>query len=1074
MTMFNATKWATGRAVSALGGASMLTLALTMAAPVHAQGNADASANEEQAIIITGSRIQRRDYSSDTPLTTVSNEMLEASADVSIDSSLKELPQFSGGIGATGRGGTGITGMAGQDVQATPTNSPGIATLDLRGIGSNRTLVLLDGRRTQPANATLVVDINTIPKAALDGVEVITGGAGSTYGADAVAGVVNFKLKRNFSGVNIDTSLGVSDKGDGRQFDTSILIGGNFADDRGNAMLGVSYSKRNIVFQRDRSFFQEGAADPGVSGGSAFFGSSYVFTPSTNATGVPGVTAGFNFPAAGNPTQAAFNSVFARYGVVPGDVTSAAASLFFNKAANPLNATLFSGVAGRVSGRAAPNYDGQDPNVKLLNNGNAAFVSNEGYIQLPLERYSMFGSARYEVTDDIEVYAQGKFDQNKVSTQSTFAPAFNQLGVGITFDAATCGAAVGHPVPQDLCDLLRSRTVNPNAPWGLNQALTFMGPERVTTTTYSYEVLAGLRGNVGIKDWTFDIFGSHGRTTQTSRYDNFVDLDLYQTVIGLPNYGANATFLQPRIGLSAKCTSGLNPFSTAPVSQDCQDLIEAKIKAVTEISQTQAELNVQGGLFNLPAGEVRFAVGSSYRKNVFDYEPSGPLDSQTINSAVISLNGVLPTTGEINVKEFYGELLIPVLSDLPFIKKLELNAGYRYSNYNTAGGVSTWKVTGDWDVNDWLKFRGGYQVANRAPNVAEIFQPGVYTTVNWPGGDPCATHAGSSAYPGYGNRADNPNRAQVLALCSAIAGGFPIGPGYVGNQPQLFPLGRDVTLGNIDLKSEEGRTFTAGLVIRSPFRNSPLLSRLTLSVDYYSIVVDGYVSTLSTDYVYRQCFNFDGQSNPSYSPTNEFCTRIIRDPSNGFWSATQAFFENLGRLSTAGIDVNVNWSIPVPGIGDQGSFTTNVAFNYLDKYDVQNLPGGQVFSYRDTIGSNQYNAQFKWKLNTSWTYNFGPGSINLNWRHTPKIRYFTYATATTATEQKIAAYDIFDLAARVAATSNIEVRFGVDNLFDKQPPRVGVRPGTIAQGGSTQSGITDPTVYDILGRRLYVGAKLKF
>ncbi|MBN8832147.1 MAG: TonB-dependent receptor [Sphingomonadales bacterium] len=460
-------------------------------------------------------------------------------------------------------------------------------------------------------------------------------------------------------------------------------------------------------------------------------------------------------------------------------------------------------------------------------------------------------------------------------------------------------------------------------------------------------------------------------------------------------------------------------------------------------------------MFTLPAGELRFAVGSSYRKNVFDYEPSGPLDSQTINSAVISLNGVLPTQGKIDVKEFYGEILVPVLSDLPFIKMLELNAGYRYSDYNTAGGVSTWKVTGDWDINDWLKIRGGYQVANRAPNVAEIYQPGVYTTVNWPGGDPCATHAKNSVYVGYGNRDDNPNRAKVLALCSAISGGFPIGENYVGNQPQLFPLGRDVTLGNPNLKSEEGRTFTVGAVIRSPFRDSPWLNRMSLSVDYYRIDVNGYVSTLSTDYVYRQCFNFDGQSNPSFDPNNSFCKRIIRDPSNGYWSATQALFENLGKLSTAGVDVNFNWAVPAPGIGGSGSFTTNIAFNYLDKYDVQNLPGGQVFSYRDTIGSGQYFAQFKWKLNTSWTYNFGMGSLSLNWRHLPKVRYFTYATSSLANELKIKEYDIFDLSARFAATENIEMRAGIDNLFDKQPPRVGVRNGTLAQGGTTQAGITD-------------------
>ncbi|MCW2391350.1 TonB-dependent receptor domain-containing protein [Sphingobium sp. B11D3A] len=1062
----------------ALMSCTALAFAFNAPSPAKAQST-EADAQETQAIVITGSRIVRRDYTSATPLTTVTSDTLQSSSDLSIDQGLKEMPQFTGGVGATGRGGAGLTGLAGSDVQATPTNSPGIATLDLRGIGANRTLVLLDGRRTQPANATLVVDINTIPKAALDSVEVITGGAGATYGADAVAGVVNFKLKRDYSGVTIDTSMGISERGDGRQFEISALVGGNFADGRGNAMLGVTYQDRDIIYQADRPFYQAGYTDPASSGGAVFFGSSFGVTPRTNTTGVPGVVAGFDFGTpAGNPSQAAVNQVFARYGFAPGEVTIAgpglSTSFFFNKTANPLDATIFSGVVGRVTGAPAPNYNGTDPNVKILENGNASFVSKEGYLQLPLRRISFFGSAHYDITDDITAYVQAKFDQNNVQTQSTYATAFSQLNAGITFDAATCGAAVGHPVPQDLCDILRSRS-RPNAPWSLNQSMTFMGPSRTETNTYNYEVIGGFRGNVGIRDWTFDVFGGHGKSSQVTRYENFIDLDAYQTLIGLPNYGAGTTFLHPSLGMSASCTSGLNPFTTAPVSQDCQDLIQANIKAETVVGQTQAEVNFQGGLFDLPAGEVRFAAGASYRENNFFYEPSGPLNAQTINSGVISLPGVSRTEGKIFVKDFYGEVLIPLLSDLPFIQALNLNAGYRHSSYNTAGSVGTWKVTGDWDVNDWLKFRGGYQVANRAPNIAEIFQPGIYTVVNWPGGDPCATHANNSAYPGYGNRADNPDRAQVLALCSAISGGFPIGPDFVGNQPQLFPLGRDVTLGNPDLKSEEARTFTAGMVIRSPWRDSPWLSRLTLSVDYYNIKIAGAVSTLSTDYVYRQCFNFDGTSNPTYDPGNEFCTRIIREPQSGFWSATRAFFENLGKIHTAGIDANLNWTVPAPGLfGDEGSFTTNIAFNYLAKFDVQSLPGGPTADYRDTIGSNQYSAQFKWKLSTNVAYNFGPGAISLTWRHLPKVRYFTYATSTTATELPIPAYDIFDLSGRIAATSTVELRFGVDNLFDKQPPRLGVRAGTLAQGGSSQSGVTDPSTYDVLGRRFFLGARLRF
>lgn len=1072
--------------------ASSSAIYLFAGAPVAAQDSAETlldEAESQNAIIVTGSRIARRDESADSPLVTVSNEALVATSEVSLDQGLKELPQFSGGVGQ-------VNGA--QDVQSTPTNSPGIATLNLRGIGSNRTLVLLDGRRTQPANATLVVDINTIPKAAIESVEVITGGAGATYGADAVAGVVNFRLKRNFSGITIDTNMGITEHGDGFQTDISALLGSNFADGRGNAMIGLTYQKRNAILQADRPYFQNTYTDPNISGGSSFFGSSYVVTPSTNTTGVPGVIAGFNFsPASGTPSQSAVNDVFAGYGVAPGNVTvsgaGSTASFFINKASDPLAATLFSANPGRISGDPAVNYNGLDPNVKLLANGQAVLAAREGYLSLPLHRISMFANGYYDITDHVTAYLQGKFDNSVISTQSTYAPAFNQLGVGITFDAATCGAASGHPVPQDLCDILASRTQNigtvaspnvvsrANSPWGLNQAMTFMGPQYVENDTYTYEVLAGLRGDVGVKDWTFDIFAGYGKTSQVTRYDNFVDLDAYQTVIGLPNYGANTTFLQPRTGLTGSCTSGLNPFSTAAVSQDCQDLIQAKIKAETEIEQTQVEANLQGGLVELPAGEMRFAAGAAFRKNTFMYEPSGPLSSATLTSAVISLNGVSPTQGAIDVKEIYGEVLVPVLHDLPFIQQFDLNAGYRLSDYSTAGKVHTWKVTGDWEVNDFLKFRAGYQVANRAPNIAEIFQPGIYTVVNWPGGDPCSRFAAQSSFTGYGNRADNPDRTQLLALCNAVAGTETAGPGgtplidanYAGNQPQLFPLGRDVTLGNPGLSSEKGKTLTIGGVLQSPF-DALALANMSLSVDYYDIKVIGAVSTVSTDFVYRQCFNFDGQSNATWDADNIYCQRIIRDPNNGFWLATKALFENLGRIATSGVDANFNWSMPAPGLfGDEGAVFTNVSLNWLHKFEVQNQPGGVVIDYHDTIGG-PYSSQFKYKLNTTVGYDFGAGAVSLNWRHLPGTRYFTYATSSTSSERPVPSYNIFDLSGRAEILDGVELRLGVENLFDTQPLAINVPAKLLQDGGVAYSGATEPASYDAIGRRFYFGVKAEF
>ena len=244
-----------GRA-ALVGSSALYLLAAAPTAWAQDASEDDTAAAEEisgEPIIVTGSRIARRDYDSESPLVTVGQETLENTASISLDQSLAKLPQFVAGQNQT---------TSAADFQPNPTNSPGIATVNLRGLGANRTLVLLDGRRTQPANAALLVDINTIPKAALDGVEVITGGAGATYGADAVAGVVNFKLKRNFTGITLDGQAGFNERGDGKEYELSALIGSDFADGRGNAMIGVGVAKRAAIDATDREFFREQFTDP--------------------------------------------------------------------------------------------------------------------------------------------------------------------------------------------------------------------------------------------------------------------------------------------------------------------------------------------------------------------------------------------------------------------------------------------------------------------------------------------------------------------------------------------------------------------------------------------------------------------------------------------------------------------------------------------------------------------------------------------------------------------------------------------------------------------------------------------
>src|SRR6187431_2191611 len=222
--------------------------------------NADCAVEDEGRIVVTGSRIQRQDFESTSPMVTADEALLDNSATSAIESNLNRLPQF---VPAQ-------TPTAGGDIQPTATNTPGAATISLRGVGSNRNLVLVDGRRSTPSNASGVTDISTIPAAAIERVEIISGGASATYGADAVAGVTNFILKKNFQGLELDGQVGITQEGDGLEYQFSGIMGTDFPDGRGNVSLALSMNTREANYQRERSWYQDLWSNPQIAG-SQFF-----------------------------------------------------------------------------------------------------------------------------------------------------------------------------------------------------------------------------------------------------------------------------------------------------------------------------------------------------------------------------------------------------------------------------------------------------------------------------------------------------------------------------------------------------------------------------------------------------------------------------------------------------------------------------------------------------------------------------------------------------------------------------------------------------------------------------------
>jgi outer membrane receptor protein involved in Fe transport len=1001
-------------------------------------------------VVVTGTRIQRRDYESPSPIVTLNTDDLKNStSDVSIEQALSKLPQFTPGSNQFNQA---------ANVQATAASAPGIATVNLRGLGSNRTLVLLDGRRAQPADASLEIDLNTLPVAALDSVEVVTGGAASTYGADAMAGVVNFKLKHRFQGVVLDAQYGQSFHNDDKNFQGSVLLGTNAADNRGNVMFGATYSDRTPVYVQDRDWANAANTDPNSPGGAfpGFPGFNLIpyvpgsFTPQT----------GF---APNVPSQAAVNSVFGGY---PAGTVTNTTALYFNTAPATAGSTVFS-VSPGTGGQKAPGYTGGTyPLYKYLSDGSLATNNNpSGPISAGLKQYSFFGSGTYTINDYVNVDAQGYYTRTTTDTAfGTPIPAVNQWGVVIPYDAA-------HPVPPELATLLNARPA-PAQPWQLNTFPYYMGPRANSYYTNTYQASMSFNGKLGLGDWTWDAYGSIGQTDIVADYFGYMDLNSYQTLINAPNYGTGYSANFGLIGRLATCTSGINPFVNTPVSQDCIDILDAQLKTTTQVSQRIVELNFQGGGFTLPGGESRFAVGADYRYDGINYRPDKGMQAANIVSNAIGIFGAQPVSGSEHVKEAYAETDLPLLADVPAVKKLVLNLGYRYSDYNTeAGKVSTWKALLNWQVNNYVTLRGGPQRANRAPNVAELFTPSTVLVTLWPSGDPCSIN---NVVP-WGNTPGNPNRNKVISLCNQLSGAppnltAPINATY-GGLGFYFPLALDQQVGNPHLRSETGTTWTVGAVLKAPF-DSPAISNLTATIDYYHVKIDGAITPLTSQIVYSQCLNSNGISNPNYDFANSYC-QLIRRNTTGATDTVIGQFTNIGFVQTSGIDFTLDWHSMLSDIGlggAPGALSATLALSYLNEYIVQVAPGDTPVDYKGSTGFDiNTGVQFTWKSVLTLGYAVGPGSFNVRWRHLPSVENAARVLSPTAQVADTASYDEIDMFGSYHINDTFTVRAGIENVADKDPPLVGVTPT------NTQAGTTDPSgVYDIIGRTFFVGVQAKF
>ena len=957
---------------------------------------------QSEAIVVTGSRISNPNLELASPVSVVSSEELELAQTNVAEEFLRELPSAVPSVGSAVNNGNG-----------------GSSFVDLRGIGSNRNLVLLDGRRFTPADTTGRVDLNNIPLAVIERTEILTGGATTTYGADAISGVVNFVTKRDFEGFEGNVSQQITERGDGNVFRIDATIGANFDDGRGNAVLSIGYQNQDAVYQGDRDF-------------SLFNIGSFSGEPSGSSNAIPAVV------------------------VVP-DGADADDDGFF----------------GQLS----------DDTTQLVGFDRPFNFNPFNIFLTPFERFNIYGQAHYELSDEVEVFTQAVFSRQTVST--IIAPGgsfFNTYNINLNNPFIPEALAVLYGANEGLtgADYLAAR----NSPFGPTLADGTANPDYVVTrssirrrtpeagsrtsdyTTTLFNLVGGLRG--GITDTiNWEVSGVYGESERLQRQSGFARLNrLQNSLLAIPDGAGGAVCIDASDGCAPIDLFG--PLGELG-SQEAIDYVfnlTQQVITQTSLQQVQGVINGDFG-FGISATPVAFAVGAEYRKytatRISDEASKTP-------GAVVGGGGAAPDIdGSYNVKDVFGELIIPVVED-SFVRELTIELGGRYSDYSTAGGEFTWKAGGTLTPFDGLSFRGNYQRSSRAPNIGELFSP-VTTGLTNLAIDPCA-------------KANPVGNAALTATCVSqiVRGGASqtAAQTLIGNilQPAAGQI-NGTGGGNLDLGVETATTWTVGAIIEP-------LYNLSLTVDYFNIRVTDAITAPGVDDIVGGCY-----SNPD--PDSFFCQLISRSATTGGLDGSPnevlGLLQNLtnaGTIRTDGIDVSMRYRTDLTDtiglrLSSDGVWTNRNLFEAFPNTGSRECVG----YYSVNCGSPQP----EFVVNTRATLSFDDQlDLSLLWRYIDGIEFEPRQRAagdafvgvlpegTGPVEgrevnfNEIPAEHYFDLSARWSATENFEFIFTVQNLFDNQPTIVGSDIGSTA----FNSGNIYPSTYDALGRRYAAAVKLRF
>lgn len=1054
-----------------LMGAAAFAVAMSVSQPVLAQdaadcvdanenGVCDSDENTDRSIVVTGSRIARPTLESSVPLTSVDVGELTDTGDVSLGDALNDLPSLRSTFSQGNS--TRFIGTAGLNV------------LDLRGLGTSRTLVLVNGKRHITAlPGDYLVDVNTIPVDLLERVDVVTGGNSAIYGSDAVAGVVNFITKRNFDGMNLRAQGGISSRGDRGNVFVAGTWGKNFADGRGNIAVSAEYARADSLYFTDRDKLT------GAYSGRCQF---QTVEPQGTAGGEVAPSASDGIP----DTQ--FLCGIKNGSISDGGTIGRVGAGRYLRFAS--NGDLFVDIPDA-------NYEvGGSANIQ---GGQGSTLRNTGQLAAGLQRYAINLLGHFDVSDGFRPYVEAKYVH--VDARQEGQPSFTQ-GSLAGFLANTDEQFFA--IPELRCDnpFLTTQAFQTLQGFGVCGATpdareftisrfnTDFGGRGELHDRNTYRVVAGVEGTFN-DDWNYEVSLNYGRLQTSLRSLN--NLRLFDEAGNLDGFilAYDATRnaqgqIVCRVNADADPTNDrpdcvpINLFGSGQPSQAALNFVNTTAVRKEKAEQFVAAASLSGDLsqlFELPGGPIGFALGTEYREE----KARSIFDSLTASGGTF-LNAIQPfTPPKLTVKEAYGEINIPLLANMSFAEELSISAAARVSDYNTsAGTVWAYNIQGLYAPIPDIRFRAAYAKSVRAPTQTDLFSPLGENFAQLT--DPCdSTNIGNGP-----NRAANCAAAGVPTVFNAALVAACAGSSVPADQRELGDPFVNCTArtsstsfqqgGNPTLQNEIGKSLTLGAVFEPSF-----LPGFNFTVDYYKIKVENLIAVLGAQQIINLCYDSPNGIN------NQFCATVNRVGATGLFDnqvgAVISGGVNFAAQKTEGVDFDVQYRRTFDN-GHRISF--RAIATYLMRLD----------NFTDPVNPSVPNRQMselgdpRWAANASVNYDFGELDIGWTVRYIGKQTIGAYeaqnsykglcpATGNvpgggTCTPGSITTLPPTNLDAfprvyypdalyhNFRANLEIDKKFnfymGIDNAFDKQPPF-----GLLGTAGG------DP--YDTFGRYFYAGIR---